>query len=72
MSGSDERLQASVFAALENDPDIDADRIFVDVTGMVVQLSGSVQSAHQKWCAAVTAKLVLGVRAVSNLIVVDH
>lgn len=65
MQSKDEaQLQSDVLAELDSDPQVDVDRVFVDVNGDVVRLTGTVPDLHYKHAALQAAQRVKGVAAV--------
>lgn len=70
-SSDDDRLQYEVLAALDSDPRVDADRIFVDVAGTTVRLTGTVPNLHQKVAVEQAVRQVRGVSAVVEQINVE-
>lgn len=70
-ASDEEKLQSEVLAELDSDPQVDVDRIFVDVDGNVVMLTGTVANLHQKLAAHDAARRVRGVAAVVEQINVE-
>ncbi len=70
-SSKEQKLQCDVLAELDSDPQVDVDRMFVDVDGNVVMLTGTVANLHQKSAAQDAARRVRGVAAVIEQINVE-
>ena len=70
MPRSNEELLSHVLSELDSDPQVDDDRLFVDVEGGLVRLTGTVHSLRQKWAAAQAARRVAGTAAVVDEILV--
>jgi osmotically-inducible protein OsmY len=63
---SDERVQASVLAALHWDLAVPPHRVRVSVERGWVTLTGEVRRAYEKSCAEADARMTLGVVGVTN------
>lgn len=65
---SDAQLRSALESALEDDPNVDAGRLAVDVDAGIVQLSGEAAHLLERERAARIALALRGVRSVSNRI----
>jgi osmotically-inducible protein OsmY len=72
ITGTDIRVRGAVVRQLDWDPEVDASAIGVSAGDGVVTLTGFVDSYAEKLAAERVAKMVRGVRAVANDIVVRH
>lgn len=67
---TDTELQHAVMEELAWEPSVDAAEIGVSAESGIVTLSGTVKSLPQKWAAEKAAQRVLGVKAVTDEIIV--